>query len=224
MGKLETCEFCGDVMEPLFCEAMGKRYFVGYRECSCEGAAKARFDHERGIVEKRAKANADRFARLVAESGIPARYRENIVKSKHYQTALERGLYLFGGTGTGKTTIASQIGLEAIRDGKTVRFVKAYRLPDVVKDDIDAITEPDLLIIDDLGADFTGEWSNTRLRAAIDERYDSMKPVVITSNYNKDQLAKLLLRNVKDMTPKSIISRLSEMTESVEVNGKDFRR
>lgn len=224
MNKLENCEFCGEVMEPLFCEAMGKRYFVGYRECSCEGAAKARLEHEKAIVDRRARENADKFARLIAKSGIPERYREIIVKSKHYKTALERGLYLFGGTGTGKTTIASQIGLQAIREGKTVRFIKAYKLPDVVNEDIGEITKPDLLIIDDLGADFTGEWSNTRLRAAIDDRYDSMKPVVITSNYSKDQLAKLLLRNVKDMTPKSIISRLSEMTESVEVNGKDYRR
>lgn len=223
------CEHCGEQKKPIEVEFNGKTYQVGWHDCGCEGARK-----ERQIESARdAIAKEREFQRRLYEAGIPERYRsaDKVVDVKRLnelnKTAEERGLYLHGGTGTGKTTMALAIAITAIREGRSAKFVKAYQIPALFRTYADAeetLARPYLLVIDDLGSDTTTEWANTRLRAAIDARYDSMRPTVVTSNYSKDQLAKLLLRNVKDMTPRAIISRLSEMTESVEMGGEDLRK
>lgn len=219
-----VCEFCGNELEPMIVNVFGSNQRVGWKSCGCSGEIEFFKNQERLQEEYNRRIKEERLEFEIDRARIPKRYRRAAVDDATlYETAFNDGLYLFGDVGTGKTTKACAIGLRAVQNGKSVLFVKAYELADMMKDDHNRIGTVELLIIDDLGAENTSEWNNTRLRAAIDRRYDSMLPIVITSNYSKDQLRKLLLRNVRDMTPKAIVSRLSEMTKEIRIEGKDMR-
>lgn len=220
-----ACEHCGKLKEPITVEFSGRVMTVGWKSCNCDGALNAEAEKIANEAKRELAKKNKRLQELISESRIPKRYREaKDVDELLYTTAFKDGLYLFGDVGTGKTTISCSIGIRAIERGKKVLFVKAYEVSELIKDELSKIENADLLIIDDLGAENTSEWNNTRLRMVIDKRYDSMLPVVITSNYSKDQLKKLLLRNVRDMTPKAIVSRLTEMTKEIKIDGEDFRK
>ena len=223
-----NCEYCGADLEPLTVELKDRTFIVGYRACNCSESLEeeqARLDAQ---AEEEKRHEIDRLIAAFEASGIPNRYRgcEKLVENlpELYETAFKDGLYLWGTTGTGKTTIAAAIGIRAIKNGRSVRFVDAYNISQMLFDGRgDEITRPDLLIIDDLGAEATGEWNNARMRSAINDRYNSNKPTIVTSNYSKKELAKLLTTDDMNMTSQAIFSRLSEMTKSLEIQGKDYR-
>ena len=58
---------------------------------------------------------------------------------------------------------------------------------------------------------------------AIDDRYNTRKPVVITSNYSKRELVARLSVAADGSTAEAIASRLFEMTTKVEMVGEDRR-
>lgn len=222
-----VCEYCGKELEPIILEEiLGKAgVCVGWKQCGCEKEQEAIAEAERRKIQREARKKEQRLNNLIANSRIPKRYQDAELEDESlYDTAIKDGLYLFGDVGTGKTTKACSIGLRAIQSGKSVLFYKAYELSSLSVSELSDLSKADLLIIDDIGSENTSEWGNTRLRIAIDSRYDSMLPIVITSNYSKDQLKKLLLRNVKDMTPKAIVSRLTEMTKEFKIDGEDLRK
>lgn len=225
-----NCEFCGKELEPRKVNVAGNICVMGYHDCDCDMAMSQREavrDKERREAEQRAEYA---FAKALRGSGIPERYAKaelNETTVAMYRTAMEKGLYIYGDKGRGKTYTASAIGIQAIRDGHSVRMVKAHRIADMLSlgsmdDALRLMVTPKLLIIDDIGADNASEWAVTRLRAAIDERYDSMKPTVFTSNYSIPELGSKLNRG--DASIQAIMSRIHEMTEPALMQGKDWRR
>lgn len=224
---MTKCEYCGKDLEPMIVCLRGKEFPIAFKDCGCEESVKERQKQEASKAEAAKQVEINLLVKQFEKSGIPKRYAgcEKLVENLEelYKTALEGGLYLWGTTGTGKTTIAAAIGIRAIKNGLKVQFVNAYDISQKLFDrDDQFVTDPDLLIIDDLGAEAVGEWNNARLRSAINDRYNSMKPTVITSNYSKKDLAKLLKSDNK--TAEAIYSRLSEMTVEKEISGKDYRR
>lgn len=216
-----NCRFCGKELEPLPITHNGRTFNIGHKECDCKQSIEAKFEVGR-MAEELRREERDRLIKKVVElSGVPKRYMNAQLEDESlYETALESGLYLFGGVGTGKTQTACSIAIRAAQNGKTIGFIKAYDISSMKLDDI---KNQDVLIIDDLGADNVSEWSNSRMRAVIDYRYDSMKPIIITSNYSKSELAKKLHKD-GDYTSLAIASRLTQMTVSKEMNGKDRRK
>lgn len=215
------CEFCGKERLPIIIELKNKTFNVGHHPCNCKEATERTHELERlaKIAEEKEKERL--INRLIEISGVPKRYMNaKLYNEEIYEKALESGLYIHGDVGTGKTHIASAIAIRAAQNNKRILFLKAYNLSNF---DLDDVTIPDLLIIDDLGADNVSEWANSRMRAVIDDRYGSMKPLIVTSNYSKAQLAKKLHKE-NDYTALAIVSRLNEMTESYEVKGKDRRK
>lgn len=216
-----NCEFCGKERLPIIQEFKGKEYRVGYLQCTCEESKQYFEMQQKEKFESDKRREKEKLERNLENAGIPKRYFEaNINNDKLYRTALEHGLYISGTVGAGKTYIACSIAIRAAQNGKSVRFLKAYNISSF---DLEDVTKPDLLIIDDLGADNVSEWSTSRMRAVIDDRYGSMKPIIITSNYTKQELAKKL-HKTDDYTALAIISRLTEMTKPYEVTGKDRRK
>jgi DNA replication protein DnaC len=72
-----------------------------------------------------------------------------------------------------------------------------------------------LLVLDDLGAEKTSEWSLQTLYTIIDRRYREERQTIITSNLSLDELAS----QVDDR----IASRLSELCRVVRLAGEDRR-
>ena len=139
-----------------------------------------------------------------------------------------RGLWLMGDVGTGKTTLAMLVSKAAAEAGRTVAIYSLPRLlarirrtydgepgEDSYLEFFDRLTSVDLLHIDDLGAEKRSDWVLEQLYAIVDERYQSQRSMVVTSNLDYDQL--------KEQIGSRVVSRLTEMCEELPLWGEDLR-
>lgn len=222
------CRYCGSPLVPRYVNILGRYIAIGYYPCECDEAQADEEKRKTNELSEALKATDRRINQAIVRAGIPERYR-NAETDREDLIALSRenGLYLWGSVGSGKTHLASAIGIESIKSGRRVRFVKAATVSasmgySRMDEAIEVFKSPDLLIIDDLGMDNISEWSTSRMRLAIDSRYDTGKPTIITSNYSRNQLAQLVAQS-DDMTARAIASRVCEMTVAIEISGKDRR-
>jgi DNA replication protein DnaC len=113
--------------------------------------------------------------------------------------AAGRGIWLMGDTGTGKTTLGMLIASEALKAGKSVgiyftpklltRIRQTYQEADnenAYAQFFERVTSVDLLYIDDLGSERHTDWVVEQLYAVINERYESRRSVLVTSNARDD--------------------------------------
>lgn len=79
-------------------------------------------------------------------------------------------------------------------------------------------------MIDDLGVELINDWMLSKLFVIINERMKNELPIIITTNYNLEELRKRLsMPNKVCETPNSIISRLCSICYRVECKGNDYR-
>ena len=139
-----------------------------------------------------------------------------------------RGLWIFGDTGTGKTTLAMLISKAALETGRSVAI---YSLPkllarirrtydsepggDSYLSLFDKLTSVDLLHIDDLGAEKRSDWVLEQLYALVNERYETERSVIITTNLGHEQL--------EEQIGSRTVSRLTEICDEVPLFGRDRR-
>ena len=139
-----------------------------------------------------------------------------------------RGLWLMGDVGTGKTTLAMLVSKAAAEAGRTVAIYSLPRLlarirrtydgepgEDSYLEFFDRLTSVDLLHIDDLGAEKRSDWVLEQLYAIVDERYQSQRSMVVTSNLDPDQL--------KEQIGSRVVSRLAEICRELPLWGEDRR-
>lgn len=139
-----------------------------------------------------------------------------------------RGLWLFGDTGTGKTTLAMLVSKAALEAGRSVAIYSLPKLLARIRRTYDSepggdsylafferLTSVDLLHIDDLGAEKRSDWVLEQLYALINERYESQRSVVVTTNLPEDELEQQIGART--------VSRLSEICDGVPLFGDDRR-
>ena len=139
-----------------------------------------------------------------------------------------RGLWLFGDTGTGKTTLAMLISKAALEARKTVAIYSLPKLLARIRRTYDSepggasylsffeqLTSVDLLHIDDLGAEKRSDWVLEQLYALVNERYEAQRSIVITTNLSHLEL--------EDQIGARTVSRLTQICDEVEVRGDDRR-
>jgi DNA replication protein DnaC len=139
-----------------------------------------------------------------------------------------RGLWLFGDTGTGKTTLAMLISKAALEARRSVAIYSLPKLLARIRRTYDAepggdsylafferLTSVDLLHIDDLGAEKRSDWVLEQLYALINERYETERSVLITTNLPHDEL--------EEQIGQRTVSRLSQMCDEVPLFGDDRR-
>jgi len=143
---------------------------------------------------------------------------------------------LVGKNGTGKTHISAAIANELIKDKVPVIFGTLTDLLNKCGESygknskyseykiMDLYTKVDLLIIDDLGMERMNEWMLSKLFYIVNGRLLRELPIIITTNYELDNLRKRLSNPNKNCeTTNSIISRLYSMCYRVECLVEDFR-
>jgi len=74
----------------------------------------------------------------------------------------------------------------------------------------------DIVILDDIGAMKPTEWVDYQLYNLVDIRYRTHRPMILTSNYDIDQLEK--------QVGERVVSRIIEVTDGVWVPGPDYRK
>lgn len=139
-----------------------------------------------------------------------------------------RGLWLFGDTGTGKTTLAMLISKAALEAGRTVAIYSLPKLLARIRRTYDSepggdsylsfferLTSVDLLHIDDLGAEKRSDWVLEQLYALVNERYEAERSILITTNLPHPEL--------EEQIGSRTVSRLTQMCDEIEVRGEDRR-
>lgn len=152
-----------------------------------------------------------------------------------YHRELGNGLYIEGTNGTGKTHLAAAIALQLIGEGIPVVCKTSSDLLGDIKrsfsfegtkeyEVLDVYKKVDLLIIDDLGKEQCSDWSMSVLYSILNDRYEDMKPTIVTTNYNADELVEALTPKGFDNTKiVAIISRLRETSTVMTMAWDDIR-
>jgi DNA replication protein DnaC len=136
-----------------------------------------------------------------------------------------RGLWLTGDVGTGKTTLAMLVSRHALEAGRTVAIYSLPRLLARIRRTYDAdsrddsyltfferLTAVDLLHIDDLGAEKQSDWVLEQLYAIVDERYETRRSLIVTTN--------LPVQRLEAQIGERTVSRLTEMCEQLPLFGE----
>jgi DNA replication protein DnaC len=112
-----------------------------------------------------------------------------------------QNLFLYGNPGLGKTFISNCIAKDLLDKGKTVLYITAPRLFKTIEDSrfnrdqmdepdemLEATTQVDLLILDDLGTEFSTIVTSSALFDIINQRLLTKKQTIISTNISADQL------------------------------------
>lgn len=133
----------------------------------------------------------------------------------------DKGLYIYGGYGVGKTLLMTLIMKYLIRKGFSCRF---YRYVDAINHYLENGFSPatfscDCLFLDDIGKELSTEkassLSNDIFDSIIRDRVQSCKTTFMTSNLQPKELSK----RYKNST----ISLLLEAVELFKIEGQDYR-
>jgi len=154
--------------------------------------------------------------------------KDDLKKLLEKQVRSGKGLYLYGGTGTGKTHVAYAMAKKFASMPLNVLFYNATDFLDRMKAEFkDGVAENEdgvfdeaknlkgILFIDDLGAEKGTEWTNERFTLLINHRYEEMLPTIFTSNCDLE----ILSARMGDR----VTSRIFAMTELVNMGGGDRR-
>ena len=133
-------------------------------------------------------------------------YADNI----EYNISRGLGLILRGPAGTGKTSIAVSILKEALKHGKGCYMLSMPSLLDTLltlskgPSDVymsyeNKIRNVPLLLLDDFGAEYgKSEWVAAKVDDIIIDRYNRMKPIIMTTNYSRDWTSNTYSMRVSD--------------------------
>lgn len=135
-------------------------------------------------------------------------------------------LLFYGRTGLGKTHLSLAIASEVIKKGYNVVYGSVNRFFAKIETEkfgrnndtytLDLLCDADLLILDDLGMEFSTSFTNSVLYTILDTRICKSLPTIISSNLSFDEL--------KDKYHESVVSRIIGTFESLEFLGKDVRQ
>jgi len=136
------------------------------------------------------------------------------------------GLLLWGGLGTGKTHTAACAANALISRGVSVGFHSLAGLIDGMQgltgERRQGLTEsllsPELLVLDDLGAERDTEWGRERLFEIIDRRVKTGRPMLITTNLDPKNMAR-----ADSTAERRIYDRILEVCVPVAFLGENHR-
>lgn len=148
---------------------------------------------------------------------------QELLKTMH-QTY--KGIYLHGPVGCGKTHILYAIRNKLEEKHTPFIFWNTARLLYEIRNEYrdsnfsydtmgDLLKSPDILLLDDIGAEKLTDWVIETFYLLINQRYENMLPTIFTSNFQIKDLAE----RIGDRST----SRIMEMCDIVELDNKDRR-
>lgn len=188
-----------------------------------------------------------KFQKLTSDSGIPKRFQSRTFEKfqvtpnnkKAYEKAKEwaenfpntkKGLLFIGNYGTGKTHLSVAIANYLMSKFYEVHCSNTTDIISRVKETyakgsemtehqfIQKFVKADLIILDDLGKENATSNTTSVVYQIINQIYEEEKPIIVTTNLG----SKELINNLGEKGG-AITSRLFEMCEVIELNGKDWR-
>ncbi len=190
------------------CPKCGDSGYVGIEMCECmrKSLIMAGFESS-GISHLLKKQTFENFsldyykndekiyANMARMLDVTKAYAEN------FNPSTAQNLAFFGGTGLGKTHISSAIARTVIEKGYDVLYVSAIELVSAFESEqfgkgaakgelTDKFFDCDLLIIDDLGTEMGGQFTQSTLYNVLNIRINKKMPTIISTNCNQQELLK----------------------------------
>ena len=237
---LKYCGKCHTPKEAYFAE---KHRFNGIdrhpTDCKCAAEERERREAE---MREFNRINHINLLRSEAFSDIPAadwRFEnaptmtKQLAKAKEYAEKWDDfsregiGLLLFGNVGTGKSYAAGCIANALIDHMISVLYVDMTDVVNRMQGNFGAdrdsylkrITSPDLLILDDLGAERNTSYGKERVFDIVNRRLLTRKPMIITTN-----IALSVMQKATDLDDRRIYDRVLEVCVPVLFDGENFRK
>lgn len=150
----------------------------------------------------------------------------------------QKGIYLNGNFGCGKTYLLSAMLNEIAKTGKTIAIVyypeflrslkEAFYDNEEYKKRFNFIKKANYLLLDDIGADSVTEWSRDEVLGTILQyRMEEKLPTFFTSNLTLDELEDHLAttnKEVDHIKSRRIIERIKQLTTSVTMISENKRK
>ena len=213
------------------CEKCKDTGFVNGKKCSCYVEKEIElFDHISNFKKYIEDDNFDNLRyEYYKQEDMTSAYldymKENIKEMRDAIANIDKepiNLLINGNPGTGKTFLARCLGADCIRQQKSVLYLNVVEYIDSLKPDFTGTPLKqyamicDLFILDDLGTEYSSEFSKTELNYIIDKRLNNKKSTIVTSNIAPNKL--------KDRYLDSMCSRLINMYKNIHLSGVDLRR
>lgn len=148
--------------------------------------------------------------------------------AKNFDPSESPNVIMSGTAGLGKTHLSLAIAREVIQKGYSVAYDSAINFLRHIEiehfnrennhenDTIDIILDVDLLIIDDLGAEYESKFNTSTIYNIINSRINFSKPTIINTNFR--------LEEMEAMYDSRISSRISSMYDYLRFCGEDIRK
>ncbi len=143
----------------------------------------------------------------------------------NFDKSNEENLFFYGPTGLGKTFLTNCIAKSLLDRGKIVIYQTAFKIFEIIEDvhfhnqsereKYQLLFNADLLIIDDLGTEFSNGFTNSELFNIINSRLLSNKKTIISTN--------LPPKGIIERYDDRIFSRLFSKYTILKFFGKDLR-
>ena len=238
--ELAHCPVCGEATEALLPSGIGQRFpnlaaRTCYKKCACE---RAKDEAEQALRVKHEHEEKVRRLRERCFSGNLAMKKLTFAESTQENSAIDvcrkfakewdnakadnLGMLFWGDVGTGKRYMAASIANALLEQEVSVRMVN---LSDVMNATFESrgellreVRQCALLIIDDYGMERDTEYGNEIAFQVIDARYQSRKPLIVTTNLSLNTL-----NSPKDTNHKRIYDRILEMCSPVHFEEANLR-
>lgn len=187
------------------CTACSDTGFIGTKMCNClKELLIMKNIKSSGMGKLIEKQSFDNFELGIYEGRDRELMENNLKKAKEYVNSFARdggNLLFIGTTGTGKTHLSSAIAKEIIHQGFGVIYDSAQNIISDFENDkfksgygphenvSDKYLECDLLIIDDLGTEFTNQFTTSCLYNLINTRQNKGLSTIISTNLSAKELA-----------------------------------
>lgn len=145
---------------------------------------------------------------------------------RNFEQMGRTGLLLYGDVGTGKTYLAACIANDLLNKGISVKWLTSMQIVErgnffnesEYAEYTRNITSPDLLIIDDLGAERGTEFALERVHSLVDTRISANKPMIVTTNIDINNMG-----NCTDLKKKRTFDRILPATFAFAMKGISYR-
>ena len=185
------------------CSACGDTGFIGVNMCSCMRHAIAQAMLEDSGLGKLALAQSfDTFSLSYYKEGRERSSMEHNLHTlqsfaKNFTEKTQDSFLLVGSTGLGKTHLSTATAVSIIAKGYQVVYKTIQSMLDDFEreqvgrgsyEDIRMYYEADLLIIDDLGAEMSTQFTVSCIYNVVNMRINNGKPTIISTNLTQSEL------------------------------------
>ncbi|MEG2685035.1 MAG: ATP-binding protein [Erysipelotrichaceae bacterium] len=171
-------------------------------------------------------------------SDEPKAYKSNVLKVLEFLEKPEKGLFLYGAPGVGKTYLAACITNKFAKDNKSVAFI---HMPTFMSDiklmlndkylmdkTLNIVKNVDVLVMDDIGGESVTSWGKDEIILPIlNERMEKKRLCVFTSNYDFEKIQEHYTYtsrgNMETISALRLVERMKAVSIPLEIRSSNRR-